>query len=67
MKHTPKYEALLIKAKDTFEILSVSTRKLWSMTASGEIPHVRLGRSVRYRMEDLREFIAANTSPAKDR
>lgn len=49
--------ALLLTPQQTAEALSISPRKLWGMTASGEIPHVRLGRCVRYDIVDLREAI----------
>jgi predicted DNA-binding transcriptional regulator AlpA len=37
--------------------LAISPRKLWGMTASGEIPHIRLGRCVRYPVNDLLRWI----------
>jgi hypothetical protein len=39
---------LLVKPSDAAEALSISPRKLWAMTNSGEIPCLRLGRAVRY-------------------
>jgi excisionase family DNA binding protein len=48
---------LLLKPSDAAEALSISPRKLWAMTNSGEIPSVRFGRSVRYDPADLREWI----------
>ena len=48
---------LLLKPSDAAEALSISPRKLWAMTNSGEIPCVRFGRSVRYDPADLREWI----------
>lgn len=52
---------LLLTAPEAAKALAVSARKLWSLTASGEIPVVRVGeRSVRYSVEALREWIAAN-------
>ena len=48
---------LLLTAKQAAEALAISPRKLWSLTASGEISVVRLGRSVRYDRADLERFI----------
>jgi excisionase family DNA binding protein len=48
---------LLISPKDVAAILSISPRKLWSLTASGEIPHLKIGRSVRYPLTDLQQWI----------
>ena len=49
--------ALLLTPQQAAEALAISPRKLWGMTASGQIPHVRLGRSVRYSLDDLRAWI----------
>lgn len=48
---------LLLTPNQAAEALAISPRKLWGMTASGEIPHVRLGRCVRYPVDDLRRWI----------
>lgn len=50
---------LLLKPREAAEALAISPRTLWGMTASGEIPAIRIGcRGVRYSVEDLRTFIA---------
>ena len=43
---------LLLTPCDAARALAISPRKLWAMRASGEIPFVRLGRSVRYHPDD---------------
>ncbi len=52
-------EPLLLTAKQAAECLALSARKLWSLTAAGEVPCVRIGRSLRYSREDLRNWIEA--------
>lgn len=47
----------LLLAKDAAEMLAISTRTLWTMTNAGEIPHIRIGRSVRYDPEDIARWI----------
>jgi len=54
-------DALLWTPKQAAEALAISPRKLWSLTASGEVPHVRIGRSVRYSLDDLQIWIAGQT------
>ena len=54
---TPSKTALLLTPQEAAEALAISPRKLWSMTASGEIPSVRIGRSVRIDIRDLIAFI----------
>ena len=48
---------LLLTSRQVAQALQISERKLWSMKASGEIPHVLLGRSVRYPVADLQRWI----------
>ena len=56
-RSTPTQPALLLTPQQAAEALAVSPRKLWGMMASGEIPHIRLGRSVRYPVDDLQRWI----------
>ena len=49
--------ALLLTPKQAAEALAISPRKLWGMTASGEISHLRIGRAVRYPLDDLQRWI----------
>ena len=58
---TPPNLALLLKPNEAAQSLAISPRKLWSLTASGEIPHVRIGRSVRYAIDDVKDWIKAQT------
>jgi len=47
----------LLTPKQAANWLAISPRKLWSLTASGDVPCVRIGRSVRYDAADLAEFV----------
>ena len=50
---------LLLTPREAAETLSVCEKSLWSLTAPrGPIRCVKLGRSVRYSVDALREFIA---------
>jgi len=55
--NTPEKEPLLLTPLETAKQLSISPRKLFSLTAAGEIACVRLGRAVRYDLVDLRRLI----------
>lgn len=52
-------QPLMVDAKNAARMLSVSTRKLWSMTfvESPSVPHVRCGRLVRYPVNALQRWI----------
>ncbi|MBK9383533.1 MAG: helix-turn-helix domain-containing protein [Planctomycetes bacterium] len=49
----PHAEALLVRAPEAARRLSISPRKLWELTNRREIPHLRIGRSVLYRVAAL--------------
>jgi hypothetical protein len=48
---------LLVDAPTAAESLSISPRLRWSMTASGDIPNIRLRRRALYDPRDLKAFI----------
>ena len=48
---------LLARPAEAAEMLAICERSLWSLTKRGEIPCVRMGRSVRYDLADLRKWI----------
>jgi excisionase family DNA binding protein len=52
----------LLRGKEVAQILNVSKAFAYRLMAEGEIPTVRLGRSVRVRPEDLEQFIAEQIS-----
>ena len=47
----------LLTPKDTAKLLAISQRKLWGLTNAGNIPHIRIGKSVRYAVQDLKNWI----------
>ncbi len=52
----------LLKGNDVATRLNVSKAFAYRLMATGDIPTVRLGRSVRVRPEDLEEFIEASVT-----
>lgn len=48
---------LLVSVPDAAKMLAIGQRKLWSLTNDKQIPCVRVGRSVRYDVRDLTNFI----------
>ena len=51
------HQPLLLKPPEAAKTLAISPRKLWELTDSGEIPCIRIGRAVRYSLEDLRAWV----------
>lgn len=57
-------EPMLLTARQTAQMLAISERSLYSLTKAGDLPAVRIGRSVRYDPTDIRAWIAsAKKSP----
>ena len=65
--YTPGAKPLLLTPQQAAVALAISPRKLWGMTDSGEIPHVRVGRCVRYLLDDLQRWIDAQKEGGDDR
>lgn len=52
---------IALRPRDAAKALGISERKLWALTADPEcdIPHIRLGRLVRYPVRELQDWLAA--------
>lgn len=59
MTSEPKNPVLLVDSREAARTLSVSPRKLWAMTFEGapRLPHIKMGRLVRYSVADLESWI----------
>lgn len=55
---------LLIDAKTACNVLSLSPRYLWTLTARGAIPSKRIGRSLRYSPAELQSWVDAGCPTA---
>ena len=63
---SPPPAKLLVSARDAADLLSISERTLWGLTAPrGPIPVVRCGRAVRYSVGDLHVWIDAAREVAR--
>ncbi len=51
-------EPLLISERAAARKLSVSERTLWGWRRAGIVPHVRVGRTVKYSVDSLRRWVA---------
>ena len=56
-EHQTMSERLLLTPREAAKALSICEKTIYTLTKSGELPAVRIGRSVRYALEDLRAFI----------
>lgn len=56
--HAP--ERLALPAAEVAKLLDISERHLWALHSSGRLPlPVRLGRAVRWNLDELRGWLAA--------
>lgn len=67
MDESPQVPAppALLNASHVTKILGISERTLWSLTASGEIPVVRIRRRRLFDPADIRAYIEAAKSGRK--
>lgn len=56
---------MLLTAAETARRLGICPKSLWSLTRSGRLPAVRIGRAVRYDVADIRRFIEASKGGAR--
>ena len=56
-KAAPVTPCLAMRPREAAASLSISERTLWTLTKRGEIPHVRIGRSILYSMDALRTWL----------
>ena len=56
---------VLLSAKQAAESLGISQRKLWSLTNARAISSIKIGRAIRYSVDDLQSFVQAARTVAK--
>jgi excisionase family DNA binding protein len=47
----------LVNIREAAKILTVSDRTVHTLTKMGQIPSIRVGRALRYSVDDLREYV----------
>jgi excisionase family DNA binding protein len=60
-------EPLLLRAAEVAKLLGLGRSKVFAMLAVGELPVIRIGRSVRVPRAALEDWIAERTQPASGR
>ena len=58
-------EFSLLTIRDTGRIMSIGRTKVYELINRGELPVVRIGRSVRIRSADLEAFIEGLSGPER--
>jgi len=62
-----KETSLLLKAQELAEMLSVSTRHIWRMKASGKLPRaIEIGKCVRWKLLDISNWLSMGCPSMKE-
>ncbi len=64
MKPDPLPEPLALRTVDAARALGISERTLWTLTARGVVPHVKLGAVTLYPVDALRSWLASSATRA---
>ena len=56
-QQTKAVERLLLTSREAAESRGICERTLYGLTKSGELPVIRIGRAVRYSVDDIRAWI----------
>ena len=56
-RQTTTIERLLLTSKETAKALGICERSLYALTKAGELRAVKIGRAVRYSLNDLKSWI----------
>jgi len=57
--------ALALRPREAAKALGVSERLLWDWTHHGDVPHVRIGRTILYPVDALRDWLKRQAELAK--
>lgn len=56
---------ILVGIEDVARMLNISSRTVWTLTVSGNLPHVRIGRRVLFPVDAVREWTASRISSGR--
>ena len=59
-------DKMLLRAGEVATLLGLCRSKVYEMLATGELPSIRIGRSVRVPTNLLREWVELQTAPVSD-
>lgn len=65
MKLDNNVSPALLSATQTARFLAISERMLWTLTNEKQIPHIRIGRLVRYSISDLNAWIESKRNEGR--
>lgn len=57
--------SLALRPREAAKALGVSERLLWDWTHNSDIPHARIGRTILYPVDGLREWLSRQVRPVE--
>ena len=57
LQSSPIVQPLAVDETTAAAMLGISPRTLWELRRRGELPHFKLGKLVRFSVDDIRRFI----------
>lgn len=66
METPPAAVAATYSAREAANVLGISQRTVYELAQAGALPHLRIGRSVRFPIDRLHAFIAEQTKGGQD-
>lgn len=57
---SPRSLTIWMDGKEAARFLRVSQQMLWNLTSNGKVPYYKLGRSNRYRLDELEALLLKN-------
>jgi len=60
--NAPPIPKTVLTSREAAAFLSISLPTLYRQTKAGFLAHVRIGRAIRYRMEDLEAFLSEKST-----
>ena len=58
-------DTLALRPRKAAKALGISERSLWEWTHRGDVPHVRVGRTILYPVDALREWLRRRAEAGK--
>jgi excisionase family DNA binding protein len=62
---TTENQNLALRPREAAKALGVSQRTLWGWTHDGTVPHLRIGRTILYPTEALRDWLRVRSKAPK--
>lgn len=60
VSNSPRSLTIWLNSNEAAQFLKVTPQMLWNLTSNGKVPYYKLGRSNRYRLDELEALLLKN-------